>query len=276
MFADEFDEFRARSYSGGLLPTEASSFKKVKIEQLIQDTITVEEETVIDEYEDCCAKALIVSDDRGKAAQSDMDTSSNEPTKTMIQNVPHDEYMNEPCRSVAVLPSDDFIKQDHSTLISEVIVKLESLSYKTVPQKTFGLLTVQGDDEREWSLGERRPRVKSMPSERSQRLQEAWPKRLRSFTITSRGIVNRGPVYVSRRSSNSIKYGSECIKELLTKEDVIMKKIVGLVGGAAVGKSTILRCFHDNEATRQSYTSGWFLTYLRKRTNLYDNHKLDM
>ena len=214
MFGDEFEEYRARSYSGGMLP------------------------------EDNRKRAFMRCMERKQHSGGPQKTRQPTMQKTVGESPQHLHKDNEAYKE-CLIPQQKY-DENH-------IDKLDTSELRPMKQEIAEQLNF--DAFNDWNIGDQRPRVYSMPTQRRRPplLQHAWSKhrplhRLRSFTISAAGQVDRGPVYVSSGSDMSLTQ-----EESSSTQQLRIK--VGITGDIAVGKSSIIRNFIASDAQSSVDTS---------------------
>lgn len=228
---DEFEEYRKRANSGGILPYLPYIPQK-----------------------DCTA-TLVPAVDPSKAQKEE-----EKPKSTMTLNVP---LLGPPPAGPAGVDKG----------------RSHSMANPTSEQRQMVTLKL---DETDWEMGNMRRRVCSMPSYYRPR-DHPNPddlRRVRSFSITRKGVVCEGDLYVSaacpisdiigshhssRASSCGLLSTGSCTSPATSSEssDIIYHYNVVLIGAAHVGKSTLIQQFIASEHT------GVINASFGESTNLY-------
>lgn len=107
-------------------------------------------------------------------------------------------------------------------------------------------------NDKYWDIGDIRQRVYSMPTQSRYvpALQDTCQKRMRSFTISACGHVDRGPTVVSQSSNNTSDLPQQSKQAPLGEVEDSYK--IGMVGKLGVGKSSIIRSFTANSSFSSS------------------------
>lgn len=238
MFEDEFEEFRARSYSGGVLPIDSRQRALFRCHGQRRRRQLTDHDTDYDRH-----PSRQYSPSPGTPRHRLHGGSLKESPRCYRPRV------KSPACQLPRTPSDYDVnlptgyrqphQHHHRCLISQVIERLEALTCSASRCTSSSSGSIVGNSggggvhnlpivasshsdvsfsrglDLEWNLGESRPRVSSMPTRglrprrRAPPLDNAWSKRhtslyrVRSFAIDSKGQVDRGPIYVSRQSSSN-------------------------------------------------------------------------
>ena len=305
---DEFEEFRLRSYSGGLLPSDSrkraimrckaraqkqrdlagrevgnvSEDEEHKMDTTISGNLDTQPEDSYHHSNSCDVSYMDVA--LGNKKQH------HHPSKDSIGSPEH----NGMALSSSLPEKSNMEDPNFNIVVHELIEKLEALKHsesKQSDQKNYGDYQCKsprtmineryspGNDDlvSDWLMGEVRPRVYSMPTRGSSLshgyrrhhappLSEAWHNdeplqhRVRSFTITSHGLVSKGDIYVSHESSDSGggravgRKGGTSTSCGGSQEAV--KYHVGIQGVPVVGKTSIINSFIKTEISGASFASS--------------------
>ena len=299
-FSDEFEEFRARSLSGGYMP-----FNREQLLKNVRERQDREEAELIDRSMSDAIKIPVSQHHSYSPSIKDWVTTTTPPI-----------YEGQPVHPADTLPPAAIFRGGHAKACSSPRSSFAEQRSRRSPRASSSCLgdtlslphccglpataaPATGDCHGEWHIGDMRPRVLSCPTRggnfrRLQMHPNLWNKsltpayssrgysnisdqdlhRVRSFTLTSKGLVKDGDLYLhgSPGTCTPSSRGST-MSRASSPGEVPEVFHVGLGGTRAVGKRSIVKQFVKSEVAGTILQSFGELSlasvYNRLRTGVY-------